>query len=195
MNGEQPPPERTIAQLIEQLGRTAHGEAFIEELNPAQWAALRYFARANRFSQTVGAFARYHGTTRGTATQTVKSLVSKHFLKRCPIKTDRRSFRLELTPKARNCLAGDPFHDLETAARTLPFGQRSTVVKGLQTILHQLASARDHTVFGICSSCTHLSCEKCTRDRTIYECALLDEPLKEEDLNGICVNYKPQSSI
>ncbi len=195
MNGNQPTPERTIAELIEQLGRTARGDAFMEGLNPAQWAALRYFARANRFSQTVGAFARYHGTTRGTATQTIKSLVSKHFLKRCPIKTDRRSFRLELTPKARNCLAGDPLHDLETAASTLPFGQQSTVAECLQTILQQLASARNHSVFGVCSSCTHLSCEKCARDRTLYECALLEEPLKEEDLNAICVNYEPQSSI
>ena len=97
MAEKRPISERAVAELIKQLGRCAYGEAFTEGLNPAQCTALRYFGRANRFSRTVSAFALYHGTTRGTASQTVKALVEKGYLRRRPVKTDHRTFRLELT--------------------------------------------------------------------------------------------------
>jgi DNA-binding MarR family transcriptional regulator len=77
-------PERVVAELVEQLGHCACSEAFQGGLNPAQWSALRYIERANRFSRTVSAFARYHGTTRGTASQTIRALVQKGFLRRRP---------------------------------------------------------------------------------------------------------------
>ncbi len=56
---------RTVAELVVQLGCLARGDGFVAELTLAQWAALRYFSRANRFSRTVSAFAEVHGTTRG----------------------------------------------------------------------------------------------------------------------------------
>ncbi len=62
---QSPAPEQAVAELMEQLGHCACSEAFSAGLNPAQWSALRYFQRANRFSRTVSAFAQYHGTTRG----------------------------------------------------------------------------------------------------------------------------------
>jgi hypothetical protein len=63
--------------LLEQVGRFASGDAFLKGLNPAQRAVLPYFERANRVSRTVCALALFHGTTRGTATQTVKAPVEK----------------------------------------------------------------------------------------------------------------------
>ncbi len=44
---------RTVAELVVQLGCLTRGEGFVAELTLAQWAALRYFFRANRFSRTV----------------------------------------------------------------------------------------------------------------------------------------------
>src|SRR5258708_19226642 len=44
------------------------------ELSPAQWMALRFFARANSFSRTPSAFAEFQATTRGTASQAIKAL-------------------------------------------------------------------------------------------------------------------------
>ena len=67
---------RTLAELAAHLGRIAYGEGSegsVEGLTPAQRTALRYFSKANRFSRTVSAFAEFHATTRGTASQTVKS--------------------------------------------------------------------------------------------------------------------------
>jgi DNA-binding MarR family transcriptional regulator len=69
--------QRVLAELLEQIGPFAHGDAFLKGLNPAQWAALRYFARANQVSRAVCASALFHGTDRGTASQTVKALVEK----------------------------------------------------------------------------------------------------------------------
>jgi DNA-binding MarR family transcriptional regulator len=73
---------RAIAELVFHLGRIATGEGLVEGLTAAQWAALRYFAQANRFSRTPSAFAAFHGTTRGTASQTIKSLETQCYLTR-----------------------------------------------------------------------------------------------------------------
>ena len=44
---------RAAADLVLRLSRAALGEGFVEALTSAQWMALRYFSRANRFSRTV----------------------------------------------------------------------------------------------------------------------------------------------
>lgn len=192
MAEKRPISERAVAELIEQLGRCAYGEAFTEGLNPAQCTALRYFGRANRFSRTVSAFALYHGTTRGTASQTVKALVEKGYLRRRPVKTDHRTFRLELTAKARKFLAQDPFGDLVSASGALSPERRTTVVEGLQAILGQLVKNRGGPLFGVCPSCAHLRGDGCCLESSNpYECGLFGEPLSEEELADICANYQP----
>lgn len=185
-------PERAIARLIEQLGCCAWGDAFAQGLNPAQCTALRYFGYANRFSRTVGAFARYHGTTRGTASQTVKALVDKGYLRRRPDQQDRRSFRLDLSAKARKFLVDDPFHVLVNVAGVLPVERRSVLANGLQLMLDRLLTEHGRPLFGVCTTCTHLRAEdRCLNSGSTYECGLLEEPLSEGELAEICVNYEP----
>ena len=84
---------RVIAELVLRLGRIASGEGLVEGLTPAQWTVLRYFARANRFSRTPSAFAAFHGTTRGTASQTIKNLEIQGYLTRIRSQADGRSAR------------------------------------------------------------------------------------------------------
>jgi DNA-binding MarR family transcriptional regulator len=86
--------------------------------------ALRYFSRANRFSRTVSAFAEFHATTRGTASQTVKGLIKQGYLARIPSDTDGRSARVNMTDNAKAILARDPFEVVVDAAEALP-GRRS----------------------------------------------------------------------
>ena len=62
-----PPSASHVAEQIVHLARLVHGGASDQCLTPAQWTALRYFARANRFSRTPSAFSEFHATTRGTA--------------------------------------------------------------------------------------------------------------------------------
>jgi hypothetical protein len=50
---------RETAELRLQVGRLVQAEGYDGELSPAQWMALRFFARANPFSRTPSAFANF----------------------------------------------------------------------------------------------------------------------------------------
>jgi DNA-binding MarR family transcriptional regulator len=100
---------RETAELLLQVGRLVQAEGYDGELSPAQWMALRFFARANPFSRTPSAFAEFQATTRGTATQAIKALEASGYLVRQPFKTDGRSVSLRLTSKGKKALARDPF--------------------------------------------------------------------------------------
>ena len=187
MSAQSSPPQQAVAELLERLGHCACSEAFSAGLNPAQWAALRYFERANRFSRTVSAFARYHGTTRGTASQTIRALVQKGYLRRLPAKHDQRSFRLDLTGPALQALASDPLAELVDAAGTLGPVQCSALVQGLRAMLERVNDKRSESAFGVCTSCRHLeSGERSCGNR----CLLQDELLEDRDLGRICVDYR-----
>jgi len=54
---------RETAELLLLVGRRVQAEGYDGELSPAQWMALRYFARANPFSRTPSAFAAFQATT------------------------------------------------------------------------------------------------------------------------------------
>jgi DNA-binding MarR family transcriptional regulator len=80
-----------IRALINRLARLDAAETWEVDLNPAQLAALDYLVRANRFSRAPSQVAEYLGTTRGTMSQTLKSLVRKGYLTERGSESDRRS--------------------------------------------------------------------------------------------------------
>ncbi len=183
---------RAIAELVLHLGRIASGEGPAEGLTAVQWAALRYFARANRFSRTPSAFAAFHGTTRGTASQTIKNLETQGYLTRLRSEADRRSVRLVLTDKARGILVNDLFEALVRAADALPPGVRGHFANALQRMLGQVAWERGKPPFGTCTSCQHLEGDGCSREgQAPYACGFASEPLLLEELDGICINFVP----
>ena len=156
----------------------------------AQWAVLRYFAQANRFSRTPSAFAAFHGTTRGTATQTIKSLETQGYLTRVRSEGDRRSVWLILTEKARAIVANDPFESLVRAADSLPPIVHGHFANALQHMLGEVARARGKAAFGTCTSCQHLKSDGCSRKgQTAYVCGFTSEPLRLEELDGVCINF------
>ena len=183
---------RVIVELLLHLGRMASGDGLVEGLTPAQWTALRYFARANRFSRTPSAFAAFQGTTRGTASQTIKSLETQAYLTRTRSVADGRSTRLDLTDKARAILAHDLFEALVRAADALPPGARGHFANGLQRMLGQVARERAKPPFGTCASCEHLEGDGCCRDgQAPYSCGFVSEPLLLKELDELCINFVP----
>lgn len=181
---------RAIAELVFHLGRIATGEGLVEGLTAAQWAALRYFAQANRFSQTPSAFAAFHGTTRGTASQTIKSIETLGYLTRMRSEDDRRSVRLVLTEKARDILVNDPLGSLVRAADSLPQSVRGHFANTLQRMLGHVTQERGKPPFGTCTSCQYLESNDCSREgQAPYECGLTSDPLLLEELDGICINF------
>ena len=189
---QRPSSEVSVAELVTQLGRYAYGETSAGAgLTSAQWTALRYFSRANRFSRTVSAFAEFHATTRGTASQTVKSLVKARYLKRTPSPSDRRSTRLDVTPKAVGILTDDPFHRLTRAADSLSATARRTVTRALDRMLGELAHELSKPAFGVCTHCRHLYGDGCClQGQPPYECGLLSEPLDASEIKQLCVNFE-----
>ena len=184
--------EGGVAELISRLGRIAHGEGFVGGLTPVQWSVLRYFSRANRFSRTVSAFAEFHGTTRGTASQTVKSLVNRGYLIRTRSERDGRSVRLDLTEKGNKALADDPFEILVGAAGALSLKARSSLERALERMVRHVAQEYGRCPFGTCPSCLYLRGDgSCVEGRPPYECGFLDEPLEEAELDLVCVNFEP----
>ncbi len=181
-----------MAELITQLCRYAYGEAAAAGgLTPAQWTALRYFSRANRFSRTVSAFAVFHATTRGTASQTVKGLVEKGYLERTPSPSDGRSSRFDVTPKAVGILTDDPFYRLTRAADSLSATAQHTVTRALDRMLGQLARDLSKPPFGTCKHCRHLYADRCClQGQSPYRCTMLSEPLAEPEIEQLCVNFE-----
>ena len=182
--------ERAVAELVAQLGRIAYGDGFTEGLTQAQWTALRYFARANRFSKTVSAFAEYHATTRGTASQTVKGLVTNGYLTRTRSERDRRSISFELTEASRALLASDPFERLVAAAAELSNTSRYSVGRGLDRMLRVLAEEQGKNVFGTCLNCKYLRTGVCCQSKLPdNRCDFVDEPLTDAEIDQLCINF------
>ena len=50
---------RKAAELLLLVGRLVQAEGYDGDLSPAQWMALRFFARANSVSRTPSAFAEF----------------------------------------------------------------------------------------------------------------------------------------
>jgi DNA-binding MarR family transcriptional regulator len=189
---------RAIAELVVQLGRATHD--YVDGLSPAQWNVLRYLARANRHSRTVSAFAAFHATTRGTASQTVKSLVAQGYVEKTRSAEDGRSAILDLTDAGRAVLARDPCTTLVNAAAALPAGIRAQTVRGLRRLLSGLEKREDVRPFGACAHCAFLEFPAASATMAEAEarsgpvCSLKHEVMGDAELGQICVNFKSVGS-
>jgi len=184
-----------IAELLIQIGRLAYAESVEAGLTPTQWMALRYFARANRFSRTVSAFANYHATTRGTVSQTIKTLTERGYLSRRRSESDGRSVRLDLTEKGRDAIAADPLARLIGLIDALPSDAQQSFATQMAGIASGLSQALDRPAFGPCRRCCFLTNdEQRAHGNSQASCRYLNEPLDSEDLAGLCVNYVAASA-
>jgi DNA-binding MarR family transcriptional regulator len=178
-----------VADLVLQLGRAAYAGSMAGGLTQAQWVALRFFSRANRFSRTVSGFADFHATTRGTASQTVKSLVAKGFLVRHRSARDGRSARFDLTPLGRRRLDADPLEDVVRAVGRLTETRQSHLAAGLRAAVGELARSRCGGSTGVCRLCGHLEADGAGGNR----CRLLRESLRCDELGELCVRFDARS--
>jgi len=180
-----------LAELLEQIGRIAYNAGSRAGLTPAQWTALRFFSRANRFSRTVSAFAEFHSTTRGTASQTIKGLVQQGYLTRCRSERDARSSSLKTTQKTLAALEYDPLEDLVQAAGVVSERTRATLAVHLTLVLGDLAARRGRRYFGSCTSCAHF--QGAGLPGAEYFCGLVREQLAATEIEQICVKFQPGS--
>ncbi len=187
MSVSRPGENEDLADLIVHLARLGQsaGDA---SLTAAQWTALRYFARANRFSRTPSAFSEFHATTRGTASQTVKSLVALGLLARHSHGSDGRSTLIEVTPDGHAMLERDPLRALRSVLDALPSEMNHALGQALRHAVADLAQRRAAPMFGTCAECRH--CEP-GDEASFCHCtqALLSAP----DMAALCVDFRPAS--
>ena len=126
---------------MEQLLRLLVTESFSRDLNPAQWAALRYLSRANESARQIGAFATFRRTTPSSASQTISALVKKGMIVKSRGQ-DGRSRTLDLTKEGADMLAHDPIMLLSDAIESLPSEKRQLLAETMQLLLSRMISER-----------------------------------------------------
>jgi DNA-binding MarR family transcriptional regulator len=180
---------RAIAWPLERLARVLRAREHEDGLTPAQREALRYLARANRFSNTPGALTRYLGATKGTISQTVMALERKGLIAKAA-RDAKKSVRLTLTDKGRETLASDPWVQLEHAMDKLGGKTRRRMQRGIEALLAGEIARGDLASFGTCASCRFFH-EK-GRDGDAggpHLCMLFEVALSDEDAGRICIEH------
>ncbi|APX17949.1 MarR family transcriptional regulator (plasmid) [Phaeobacter inhibens] len=175
-----------IRSLINRLARIDAAGGWSGSLNPAQYAALDYLARANRHSRAPSHVAEFLGTTRGTMSQTLKALARKGFVQEEPKTGDQRSISYALTAE------GMALAEAPSVIGTALSGLEDRVTVALETaltdILRAALDARDGRAFGVCKNCRFHDAGP-----VHGYCTLLDLPLQHGDRDLICVEHKAPS--
>lgn len=182
-----------IRELLLQLGKGMLAERAKDPLTPTQWLALRFFSRANPFSRTLSEFAAYQATTRGTASQTIKSLEELGYIKREKSPHDGRSSILSLTDKAQQLLSEDPLLPMFEEIETLDKQKLKLLRDLLRQFVCRLGSASSRSV-GSCSDCVFLLVRRLSTQghagKRDFYCQFVGQPVNECDLKLLCTSFR-----
>ncbi len=181
--------DNSITTLLERLSRVLQNDAHDSGLKPTQWEALRYLARANRFSRSPGALTTYLGMTKGTVSQTLLALGRKGLVDKQATAKDRRGVKLDLTKAGEMLLASDPMLKIEISIAAMPHRASVQLAKFFEGLLKDMISQRGGRPFGVCKTCTHFR-SRHLKGAPNY-CSLLNERLSEIDSEQICIEQKP----
>jgi len=186
-------PERAkIVELVDRLSRIAHSLQFAEGLNPAQWEALRFVARANRNSCSPGTLAVFMGSTKGTVSQTLKALENKGLIQRSRKAGDRRGVEIAVTVAGRALIERDPLGRIHDALSTCSEADQRGVVTGLERLVGIVQKHQNIPEFGPCLSCAHYKPETCSETNAIgCRCGVSGELFDASELAKICVDFSP----
>lgn len=179
-----------VAELLVHVGRAARSEGARSELTAAQWTCLRFFARANGGSRTPSAFASFQATTRGTASQIIKSLERRGLVARTRCARDRRSVCFDLTAEGRRMLAQDPLREVAGLIDGLGEAERARFLMTLSRLSSALAAQRDVPAFGTCRDCSHFG----TSGEAAY-CACMAAELATDEMHKLCASYTPAHGV
>ncbi len=124
-----------VSELIEHLSRQIQGASYAHDLKPAQWSALRYYARAPKTARTIQAFAAVHASSHSAASQIVTGLKRKRLLRAYKSKHDAREQVVEVTPAGAKLLRHDPLKPIGAALKGLSETERRALQKALDRLL------------------------------------------------------------
>ena len=184
---------RETAELLLLMGRPVQADGYHGKLSPAQWMALRYFARANWSP----------GPRR----------LSRNFKRRPAVPHHKRSRRLRqagiwsdsdprrmgeallpLTDKGHEVVARDPFEVLVRAVASLDAQEQTAMRDALHRVLTTIAASGAHQHFGVCQDCAYLGgemyCDSTSASRSALGCLLFGVPIEPDDAGLLCVHFQ-----
>ena len=174
-----------ILARLERLARLIRSSSHTKGLIAAQWEALRYLSRANRFSNSPGALSRYLGATKGTTSQTVLSLIKKGTIAKSVRQDDGRSINLVLTEAGQQILNEDPLLNLDKQIAELSEKTTKRFRKGLDELLHSEVERLGEPSFGNCDGCTHAD----KKSDKIW-CKILRVEIDSAEKQKLCIHHK-----
>jgi DNA-binding MarR family transcriptional regulator len=133
-------PVSALVELIELAGRSMHSIGYAADLYPAQWTALRYFAKAPDGMRTASELARFQGFANGPVSRTVRTLLQKGLLRKAAVQPVGRAEHLELTAAGQKMLTQDPMGRVADALGGLGVKEREAVADTLQKVIHATSS-------------------------------------------------------
>ena len=175
--------QRRINDLIERLGRISAADEWGDDINPTQWTALSYLARANRFSRSPSHVAGFMATTRGTVSQTLKSLARKGLITENRSEYDKRSISYSITEKGE--MLFNKTSTIEEAVLLLSGQEVSTLLTGLEALARSALKQRGYRSFGVCDTCGYHR-----KEPGGGYCNLLNLPLSPTDAKLICHEHR-----
>jgi len=137
-------------------------------------------------TRTPSCFASFQATTRGTASQIIKSLERAGLVRGSRSDRDRRSVCFDLTEAGSAMLEQDPLRDLIGVIDALPAAERARFLATLSRLASALATRREGPAFGTCRDCRHLG----TQRDTAY-CACMAFHPGAEGIDRLCARYTP----
>ncbi len=177
----------SLYDMLERLGLLFRSEmrrnAADHGLALAQLEVLHYLARANRYSDTPQGVTEFVGTTKGTVSQTLRTLEDKGLLRKRPDASDGRLQHCTLTAKGKRVVERT---DISRAVAELEPACSARLTADLSLLLGELQRRGGNKTFGICHSCRHFR-----REPEGYRCGLTQEPLSVGDSERICREHEP----
>jgi DNA-binding MarR family transcriptional regulator len=189
---------RETVELLIQAARMADTTRLTCDLRPAEWMALRYFARANAYSRKASALADFEANSRAAVSHIISRLEQGGYLTRRQSQEDGRSFSLEVTAKGRTSLQQDPIGNLVQAVKSLPDQDRGALHDALREVLTGLAASGTRRQFDICRDCAHLIEDAAGSERndagSRFWCDLFHVAIEAEATKLLCAHFQPRSA-
>ncbi len=172
-----------VRDLIDRIARLSAADEWSDDINPTQWVALSYLAKANRFSRAPSQVAEFMAATRGTVSQTLKALARKGLISEVRSAVDKRWISYSVTEDGIAVLNRKTV--IDEAASGLDDRTVSRLADGLEALVRQALTSRGKRAFGICVSCRHHK-----KQESGGYCMLLDEQLTQSDGTRICHEHE-----
>lgn len=180
-----------LQDIIERIAHLIRSETRISgadcDLQPIQLSTLYYLLRANRYSDTHQAVSEYFGLTKGTVSQTIKSLKAKGLLERTPDIADRRKMRLKVTATGKKLIKKTmPVRTVTNIWKDMDVNTQEELLGHLKNLLQGIQQKNGMKAFGVCGTCRFNSKKASNR----FFCELTQEPLRKTDIELLCREHE-----